>query len=51
MLSLDELYVEAKLENIENSLIIERQKSLEPKISPCLDKGRTQKPNADIKKV
>ncbi|EKU96571.1 hypothetical protein Lepto7375DRAFT_0036 [Leptolyngbya sp. PCC 7375] len=39
MLSFDEIYTEEKLESIENSLGIECQDSLEPKISPCLDKG------------
>ena len=38
-LSLDELYSEEKLKSLENSLDIERQKSLKAKISPCLNKG------------
>ena len=42
MLSLDELHAEEKLESIENSLGIERQKSLEAKISPILGIGEVQ---------
>ena len=42
MLSLDKIHAEEKPESTENLLDIERQESLEAKISPCLDRD----PNA-----
>ena len=40
MLRLDKIHTEEKPESIGNSLYIERQESLEAKISPCLDRAR-----------